>query len=94
MCLAVPGKVLNIDNSGSMRMGTVSFGGVRKQICLDWVPEVRVGEYVLAHVGFALAVIDEKEALATLDMLSQMEAGSDETGDDGLPSGSGIFPSK
>ena len=72
MCLAVPGKVLDIDTSVKPVMGTVSFGGIRKSICLDWVPDVRAGEYVIVHVGFAISKMNEKEAHETLTLLEQM----------------------
>jgi hydrogenase expression/formation protein HypC len=83
MCLAIPGKVLDIDTTVSPVMGNVSFAGVQKRVCLEWLPEVRVGEYVIVHVGFALSTVDEKEALETLRMLKEMgdlgeEGGGDE----------------
>jgi len=78
MCLAIPGKVLNIDNSGPMKMGKVDFSGVQKDVCLEWVPEVVVGEYVIVHVGFALSRMDEEEALKTLDLFREMEQGRNE----------------
>ena len=72
MCLAIPGKVLEIDRGAQPVMGTVSFGGVQKRICLEWIPEIQVGEYVIVHVGFAISKVDEEEALRTLELLSQM----------------------
>jgi hydrogenase expression/formation protein HypC len=85
MCLAVPGEVLAIDRSTSPVMGTVSFAGVEKQVCLEWLPEVTVGEYVIVHVGFALSTVDRDEALETLQMLRDMgELGSDEDTEPGL----------
>ena len=72
MCLAIPGKVLEIDRETQPTMGTVSFGGIQKRVCIEWVPEVKVGDYVLVHVGFALHTIDEQEALETLKLLSEM----------------------
>jgi hydrogenase expression/formation protein HypC len=78
MCLAVPGKVLEINRTVAPVMGTVDFAGVRKEICLEWVPEVQVGNYVIVHVGFALNTVDEKEAEETLQMLRQMGALDDE----------------
>lgn len=75
MCLAIPGKVLAIDRQTEPVMGTVSFGGVQKNVCLQWLPEVGVGDYVIVHVGFALSKMDEKEAIETLEMLRQMEDG-------------------
>lgn len=72
MCLAIPGKVLEIDTSSQPVMGKVSFGGVQKQICLEWIPDVKVGEYVIVHVGFAISKVDEKEALETLKMFEEI----------------------
>jgi hydrogenase expression/formation protein HypC len=73
MCLAVPGKILEVDDQvAGPPMGVVSFGGIRKQICLAYVPEAVVGDYVLAHVGFALNVIDEKEAQEVFKLLEEM----------------------
>ncbi|MGA9115964.1 MAG: HypC/HybG/HupF family hydrogenase formation chaperone [Bacteroidota bacterium] len=76
MCLAVPGKVVSIEEGTQPRMGTVSFGGTLKRICLEWVPEVREGEYVVVHVGFALHTLNEEEARETLRMFREMEEGS------------------
>jgi hydrogenase expression/formation protein HypC len=72
MCLAVPGLVEHIDTTFSPMMGKVRFGGIRKDICLELVPEVKVGDYVIVHVGFALNRVDEKEALETIRMLKEM----------------------
>jgi hydrogenase expression/formation protein HypC len=72
MCLAIPGKVVEIDASGSPLMGKVSFGGVKKDVCLELVPEVKLGNYVIVHVGFAISTLDEEEALETLKMIDQM----------------------
>ena len=73
MCLAIPGKVLDIDRSGSPVMGTVSFGGTQKKVCLEWLPEARVGDYVIVHVGFALSRVDEDEAHKVFEYLKEME---------------------
>jgi hydrogenase expression/formation protein HypC len=73
MCLAIPGKVLTIEKDATPVMGNVSFGGTQKKVCLEWVPEVRVGDYVIVHVGFALSTVDEAEALETLKMFKEME---------------------
>jgi hydrogenase expression/formation protein HypC len=72
MCLAVPGEVLAVDRSVIPVMGTVSFAGVEKQVCLEWLPDIQVGEYVIVHVGFALSKVDKDEALETLNMLREM----------------------
>ena len=73
MCLAVPGKVISIDESNpELRMAKVNFGGVNKNICIQWLPDVKIGEYVLAHVGFALNKVDEKDAEETIKILREM----------------------
>jgi hydrogenase expression/formation protein HypC len=66
MCLAIPGKVEEITTESGLRMGRVNFGGVVKRVCLDYVPEVEVGDYTIVHVGFALSKIDEETAQQTL----------------------------
>ncbi len=73
MCLAIPGKVLEIvrDPSG-LKMGRTNFGGIVKQVCLEYTPEVGVGDYVLVHVGFALNKVNEEEARRTYDLLVEM----------------------
>lgn len=80
MCLAVPGKVLDIRaDAQGVRMARTDFGGVIKQVCLEYTPEVAVGDYVLVHVGFALNRIDEAEAARTLRLLEALsEAGGEE----------------
>jgi hydrogenase expression/formation protein HypC len=72
MCLAVPGKVVEIAGEGELRMGKVDFSGVTRQACLAYVPEVQIGDYVLVHVGFALSRIDEQAALETLQALAEI----------------------
>jgi hydrogenase expression/formation protein HypC len=67
MCLAIPGKVEEITDEGGLRMGRVNFGGVVKRVCLDYVPEIEVGDYTIVHVGFALSKIDEETAKQTLE---------------------------
>jgi hydrogenase expression/formation protein HypC len=72
MCLAIPGRVEEITAENGLRMGRVNFGGILKRVCLDYVPEVEVGDYTIVHVGFALSKIDEDEALRTLEVFRQM----------------------
>ena len=73
MCLAVPGKVMSIDESNpDLKMAKVNFSGVSKDVCVQWLPDVEVGDYVLVHVGFALNKIDEKDAEDTLKILREM----------------------
>jgi hydrogenase expression/formation protein HypC len=76
MCLGIPGKVIRTFVEHDVLMGKVDFGGVSKQVCLEHVADVRVGEYVLVHVGFALSKIDEQEAgrvFAFLEGMNQLE---------------------
>ena len=73
MCLAVPGKILSMDDSGELKMARVDFSGVVRDICVEWLPEARIGDYVLAHVGTALSLIDEESAKASLDAFEEIE---------------------
>jgi hydrogenase expression/formation protein HypC len=75
MCLGVPGEVVEFmeDSPLGMTMARVSFGGIIKEICLAYVPEVEVGDYVIVHAGFALNVIDEEEAMEVFAMLKEMQ---------------------
>jgi hydrogenase expression/formation protein HypC len=73
MCLGIPGKVVEISTDGPLKMALVDFGGVRKEACLEYVPETEIGEYVIIHVGFAISRIDEEEALRTLEMLRMID---------------------
>ena len=72
MCLAVPGKILSVSGEDFARMARVSFGGIVKEVSLAYVPEASEGEYVIVHVGFAISVVDEAEALQTFEYLKQM----------------------
>ena len=72
MCLAVPGKILAISGEHEFRTGSISFGGITKQASLAYVPEAKVGDYVIVHVGFAISVLDEAEAMQTFEYLKQM----------------------
>src|ERR1700739_1882400 len=67
MCLAIPGRVEEITTDGVIRLGRGNFGGVVKRVCLDYVPEIAVGDYAIVHVGFAISRIDEKSAQETLE---------------------------
>ena len=72
MCLGVPGKLTEIYESGGLRMGKVDFGGVTREACLEYLPESQVGEYVVVHVGFAISLLSEEEAAATLAVLREI----------------------
>jgi hydrogenase expression/formation protein HypC len=77
MCLGIPGKVIDTFDEHDVRMGKVDFGGVCKRVCLEHVPEVQVGSYVIVHVGFALSVVDENEARQVFAFLEKMNELSD-----------------
>ena len=72
MCLSLPGKIITIDENSELRMADVDFGGVRREVCVEWVPEANIGDYVLVHVGVAINLIDEKEAMLTFNYLQQI----------------------
>jgi hydrogenase expression/formation protein HypC len=72
MCLGIPGKVVKTFHEHEVLMGKVDFGGVSKQVCLGHVPDVKIGEYVLVHVGFALSKIDPEEAKLVFEFLGKM----------------------
>ena len=80
MCLALPGRVLEAADVGPNRIGKVEFGGITRQIYLDFVPEANPGDYILAHVGFAIGVIDAAEAERTCAMLREMRALDEQSG--------------
>lgn len=77
MCLAIPGKIESIEQQEPLKMARVSFNGMIKEICIEWVPEAKVGEYVIVHAGFAISVLDEKEALENLEMINEMAQSPD-----------------
>lgn len=81
MCLAVPGRVLAVDEGSDPLTGLIDFGGVRKRACLEYVPEVRAGEYVIVHVGFALQRLDEESAKASLRLFEELGLLEEEFGD-------------
>ncbi len=72
MCLAVPGKIVSISGDDVLRAGAVNFGGIVKNVNLAYVPEAKVGDYVIVHVGFAISVVDEAEARNTFQYLKEM----------------------
>ena len=79
MCLAVPGKIVSIDTSNpDLRMAKVSFGGVLKDICIQWLPEADIDDYVIAHASMALNKLDEEEARLSLETFDEMERLLDE----------------
>jgi len=72
MCLGVPGKIIEVDDQSDPPMGKVDFSGVRREVCLAYTPEARVGDYVLVHVGFAISRIDETEAGEIFQLLGEI----------------------
>jgi hydrogenase expression/formation protein HypC len=80
MCLAVPGKIIEITESDGLQMAKVDFGGIFREACLDYVPEAKVGDYCVIHVGFAISLLSEKEAMETLDLLKQITDIEEELG--------------
>ena len=80
MCLGIPGRLVSRFDLHGQPMGRVDFGGVVKAICLAYVPEIAVGEYTIVHVGFAIAVVDEQSAMASLELFRQMGLLEEELG--------------
>lgn len=80
MCLGVPGQVTEIDRAAALPVGTVDFGGVRREVCLAYVPGVAVGDHVVVHVGFAISIVDRDEAARTWALLEDMAMLDDELG--------------
>jgi hydrogenase expression/formation protein HypC len=82
MCLGVPGKITEVYQADSLRMGQIDFGGVMREACLEYVPDADVGEYVVVHVGFAISKLSEEEARETLEMLREISAFDEELGEE------------
>lgn len=72
MCLSLPGRIITIDENPELRMAEVDFGGIRREVCVEWVPEANIGDYVLVHVGTALTVLDEESALESIAALTEL----------------------
>jgi len=72
MCLGIPGRVVDLEDDRGLRMGRVEFGAIRREVCLEYVPDAQPGDWVLVHVGFALSRIDEAEATRIFELLEQM----------------------
>jgi hydrogenase expression/formation protein HypC len=81
MCLAVPGRVIEIDDADETLMAKVDFGGVVKEVCLAYLPDLQVGDYTIVHVGFAIQKLDEASALETLALFESMGVLDEEFGD-------------
>ena len=83
MCLGVPGKVSEIYEANGLKMGKVDFGGVKREVCLEYVPDTEVGQYVIVHVGFAINQMSEEDAQETLDLFRQIIDIEEEIGPEG-----------
>lgn len=82
MCLAVPGKIIEMFDENGLQMGRIDYSGTINTACLAYVPEAQVGQYVLVHAGFAINVVDEEEANRTLELLAEMGEAAAEAGED------------
>ncbi|MCP4428400.1 MAG: HypC/HybG/HupF family hydrogenase formation chaperone [Chloroflexi bacterium] len=80
MCLGVPGKITEIYDAGGLKMGKVDFGGVVREACLEYVPDVQIGEYTVIHVGFAISKLSEEDAMETLKLLNEIADIGEELG--------------
>ena len=80
MCLGVPGKIVDVYEKSGLKMAKVDFGGVFREACLSYVPEATVGEYCIIHVGFAISLLSEKDAMETLALLREMGTFEEELG--------------
>ena len=72
MCLGIPGKIIEIEDSIGMKMAKIDFGGVIRSACIEAIPEAKVGDYTIIHAGFALNILSESEAMETLNLLQQI----------------------
>ena len=82
MCLGVPGKIIEIYEKEGLKMAQVDFSGVKRETCIEYVPEAEIGDYAIVHVGFAISLLSEEEAQETLDLIRQViEAGEMEDED-------------
>jgi len=80
VCLGIPGKVIELYESNGMRMAKIDFSGVIKEACMEYLPEIEVGDFTLIHVGFGLSIIDETEALETMALFNQIAEMGEEEG--------------
>jgi len=81
MCLGIPAKIIELYENNGMKMAKVDFGGVIKEACMEYLPEIKLGDYAIVHVGFGLSILDEHEAHETMELLRQIDA----LGDEGSP---------
>jgi hydrogenase expression/formation protein HypC len=74
MCLGIPAKVIELYETNGLKMAKVDFGGVIKEACMEYLPDVKLGDYTIIHVGFGLSILDEQEAMDTMELLKQIDA--------------------
>lgn len=86
MCLGIPGKIIEISEGNGLRMCKVDFGGVIREVCIEALPEAKVGDYTIVHAGFALNLLDEKEAQETLEILREVISIEEELNHDPIES--------
>ncbi len=79
MCLGIPGQVVELYEKNGTKMGKVNFGGVIKEACFEYLPDIKVGSYAIIHVGFALSEVDEEEVKKTLDLFREIESYAEES---------------
>ena len=82
MCLGVPGKIVEIYPKDNMRMCKIDFGGTTREACLDFIPEAKIGDYTIIHVGFAISLLSEEDAMETLALLKEIADIEEELGPD------------
>jgi hydrogenase expression/formation protein HypC len=82
MCLAIPGKIVEIFERDGLKMAKVDYGNIFRETCLEYVPEATVGEYCVVHVGFAISLLDEEDAMESLELLRQISDIEEELGKD------------
>ena len=98
MCLAIPGKIIDLHQSNGVRMARVEFGAIRQEACLEYLPEAGVGDFVMIHVGFAISKVDEEEAarsyryLEEMDQLAELSAAELERDVEVDPTNQGVLP--
>lgn len=82
MCLGIPGEIVEIYESDGLQMGKIDFGGVTREVCLAYIPEAKIGDYAIIHVGFAINLLSEEEAMETLKTLQEFFSLQEELGPD------------
>jgi hydrogenase expression/formation protein HypC len=87
MCLGIPAKVIELYETNGMKMAKVDFGGAIKEACMEYLPEVKIGDYTIVHVGFGLSILDEKEAMETMALLKEIDALGEEPASSAQESG-------